>query len=132
MSSAKLLVWIIPFSLLTLAGASADGVIVVLKNSSAVERRDAANGHYLGTINVTNAVRADTDGETIAIQLADGTIRRHEAKNGQFMGLVGNAYRGRQEISSMSVTNGVVVVVVGRTAYRFKARTGQFMGSSQM
>jgi hypothetical protein len=34
----------------------ADGIIAVLKNSSTIERRDAANGSYKGSISVNNAL----------------------------------------------------------------------------
>ncbi len=34
----------------------AGGIIAVLKNSSTIERRDAANGSYKGSISVNNAL----------------------------------------------------------------------------
>ena len=104
----------------------ADGIIAVLKNSSTVERRDAANGSYKGSISVNSALDVGCDGETIAVLLGNGTVQRYNAQNGSFQGSI--AISGKP--SAVQVSGGVIVVTTERSVNRYNARTGSYMGSS--
>jgi hypothetical protein len=104
----------------------ADGIIAVLKNSSTIERRDAANGSYKGSISVNNALDVGCDGETIAVLLGNGTVQRYNAQNGSFQGSI--SISGKP--SAVQVSGGVIVVTTERSVNRYNARTGSYMGSS--
>ena len=114
--------------LLTAMPLHADDIIAVLKNSSTVERRDAANGSFKGSISVNNAIDVDCDGDTIAVLLANGSVYRYSADNGSFQGSI--AISGKP--SGVQVSGGVIAVTTANSVNRYKASSGAFMGSSSL
>ena len=112
--------------ILTTMPLHADGILATLKNSSTIERRDAANGAYKGSISVSNAIDVGCDGETIAVLLGNGTVQRYNAQNASFQGSI--AISGKP--SAVQVSGGVIVVTTERSVNRYNARNGSYMGSS--
>ena len=104
----------------------ADGILATLKNPSTVERRDAANGSYKGSISVNNAIDVGCDGETIAVLLANGSVNRYNAQNGSYQGSI--SVSGKP--SAVQVTSGVIAVTTERSVNRYNAKNGSYMGSS--
>jgi len=104
----------------------ADGIIAILKNSSTIERRGAANGSYKGSISVNNALDVGCDGETIAVLLGNGTVQRYNAQTGAYQGSISIG----GSLKAVQVSGGVIAVTTQNSVNLYNAKTGAYMGSS--
>lgn len=114
----------LPVFVLLLNSAAVAQTYVVVKNGT-VKRYDAKTGAYKGTVGASRAAAASSDGETIAVLMQGGSVRRYDS-NGAYRGQVGSG-----KAVGVQVAGGVIVVTYENgSVRRYDAKTGAYKGSN--
>jgi hypothetical protein len=99
------------------------GIFVVVDRGT-VKIHDAKNGAYKRSIATPGAVAASTDGETIAVVMQNGSVKRYDAK-GNYRGSVGSG-----KATGVQVVSGLIIITYENGhVTRYDARTGSYKGS---
>jgi hypothetical protein len=99
------------------------GIFVVVDRGT-VKIHDAKTGAYKRSIATPGAIAASTDGETIAVVMQNGSVKRYDAK-GDYRGSVGSG-----KATGVQVVSGLIIITYENGhVTRYDARTGSYKGS---
>jgi hypothetical protein len=99
------------------------GIFVVVDRGT-VKIHDAKTGAYKRSIATPGAIAASTDGETIAVVMQNGSVKRYDAR-GDYRGSVGSG-----KATGVQVVSGLIIITYGNGhVTRYDARTGSYKGS---
>ena len=99
------------------------GIFVVVERGT-VKIHDAKTGASKRSIATPGAVAASSDGETIAVVMENGSVKRYDAK-GNYRGHVGSG-----KAKGVQVSSGLIIITYENGSTRtYDAKTGSPKGS---
>jgi hypothetical protein len=108
---------------LAMVSVAMAGIFVVVDRGT-VKIHDAKTGAYERSIATPGAIAASTDGETIAVVMQNGSVKRYDAQ-GNYRGSVGSG-----KATGVQVTSGLIIITYENGHMkRYDARTGNYKGS---